>query len=431
MISLAQLLQATTKAAATQAILDVATTLGFNVASWQSNRAGRTLIAILATIYAAFTVVAVNFAAAGGYISTATAGWLRLLAQELFGVTWNPKGYGTGFETLVSTSAVPYTFSPGGLTFTNPATKVSYVNTYDAGLYGAKPGLATLPAGGTLIIPIQALVPGSGSNAIASSITVMSPAFLGVTATNAAPILANDDETDTSLRARCEAKRGALSPNGAAGAYTYWAQSIRIDATNNPVYPPPVSDQAVYDAAVPLDVNRVRVSVNSTIGFVHVYIGGSGGAATPAVVAIVDYALQTYVVPAGVTEVTGVVSGDGCNTLAFDITYTAELDPAYGVSPEDARDAIAAGMSAWFGDVQKNPIGARSKTTNGQPYIYVNVLESVILNSLPAAGLPPAIITADISLPAADVAVAVNQLATLHTVVCSNPGAKPAVIQQP
>lgn len=427
MISLAQLLQATTKAAATQAILDVATALGFNVTSWQSNRSGRTLIAILATIYAAFTVVAVNFAAAGGYLSTSTAGWLRLLAQELFGVSWNPASHATGFITLTSTSAVPYTFSPGGLTFTNPTTKVSYVNVYDGGaLYGALPGLATLPASGTLTIPVQALVPGSASNAVSTSVTVMSPAFLGVTVANASPIQGTDDETDTALRTRCDAKRGALSPNGAQGAYAYWAQSIRLDTNGNPVYPPPVSDQDVYDAAVPLDVNRVRVSVQSATGTVNVWLGGSGGAAIGSVVTLVDYAMSTYVLPAGITLFTGVGGGTGCEVDTINVTYTAELDPSFGVSVADAQAAISSGLAAYFGDVQRNPIGARSKTPSGQPYIYVNVLESVIVNSLPAAGLPPAIITADISIPAADVPVAINTLAVLGTV-----SGAPTLVTQP
>lgn len=424
MISLAQLLQATTKTAATQAILDVATALGFNVTSWQSNRSGRTLIAILATIYAAFTVVAVNFAAAGGYLSTSSAGWLRLLAQELFGVSWNPASYGTGSVVLVNSSAVPYTFSPGGLTFTLGG--VSFVNVYDGGaLYGALPGLATLPGtGGTLTIPVQALLPGSANNT-SGGVAAMSPAFLGVVATLGAVQGAND-ETDTALRNRCEAKRGALSPNGAQGAYAYWAQSIRLDTNGAPVYPPPVSDQAAYDVAVPLDVNRVRVSVQSSTGTVNVWLGGSGGAAIGSVVTLVDYAMSTYVLPAGITLFTGVSGGTGCNIDTINVTYTAELDPSFGVSIADAQAAIKAGLAAYFGDVQRNPIGARSKVASGQPYIYVNVLESVIVNSLPAAGLPPAIITADISIPAADVPVAVNALAVLGAV-----SGAPTMVTQP
>lgn len=427
MISLAQLLQATTKAAATQAILDTATAVGFPITSWQNNRAGRTLIAVLATIYAAFTAVAVNFAAAGGYLSTAQAGWLRLLAQELFGVSWNPSSYATGFETLTSTAAVPYTFSPGGLTFTNPTTKVSYVNVYDGGtLYGALPGLATLPAGGSITIPVQALAPGSASNAVSSAVTVMSPAFLGVTVTNANPIQGTDDETDIALRGRCDAKRGALSPNGAAGAYLYWAQSIRLDASGAPVYPPPVSDQAVYDVAIPIDVNRVRVSVQSATGTVNVWLGGSGGAAIGSVVSTVDYALLTYVVPAATTLLTGVSGGTGCHISTVNVVYTAELDPSFGVSALDAQAAIKAGLAAYFGDVQRNPIGARSKVANGQPYIYVNVLESVIVNSLAAAGLPPAIVTADVSLPITDVPISVSTLAVLGSVT-----GLPVLVTQP
>lgn len=416
MISLAQLLQATSKNAATQAILDVATALGFNVTSWQSNRAGRTLIAILATIYAAFTVIVVNVAAAGGYLSTATAGWLRLLAQELFGVSWNPASYGTGTVTLVSTAAVPYTFSPGGLTFTIGG--VSFVNTYDVGIYGALPGLGTLTNAAPLVIPIQALLPGSANNTNGGT-AAMSPAFLSVTATVSA-VQGGDDETDIALRARCDAKRGALSPNGAPGAYLYWSQGIRIDANNNPVYPPPVSDQAVYDAAVPLDVNRAKVSVNSGTGHVFVWLGGSGGAATSGVVSKVDAALMTYVVPAGITLITGVLSGAGCNVTPISISYTAELDPAFGVSVIDAKAAVDKAFAAYFRDVQRNPIGARAKVNSGQPYIYVNVLESVILGALPAAGLPPAIITADVSLPAADVAINIDTLATYAGITSAN-----------
>lgn len=414
MISLAQLLTATTTTQATQAILDTATLLGFNVTSWQNNRAGRTLIAILATIYSAFTVTAVLFAAGGGFLSTAIGGWLRLLAFELFGVSWNPASVATGFVTLTSTAGVPYTFSPGGLTFTNPTTQISYTNSYDAGIYGALPGLATLLAGSTLVIPINALAPGSGSNANGGTISVMSPALLGVTVTNVNPIVGTDDESDVALRSRCDAKKGALAPAGAAGAYAYWAQSIRLDSAGNPLYPPPVSDQAAYDAGVPLDVNRVKVSLNNPNGQVFVYLGGSGGAATALVTSTVDYALQTYIVPDGITETTGVMSGLGCNVTSISIAYAAEMDPAFGVSIADATAAIETALATYFGDPLRNPIGAKAKVLHGTAFIYVKVLESVILNALPAAGLPPAIIDADVLVPGSDVTISASTLAVYN-----------------
>ena len=74
----------------------------------------------------------------------------------------------------------------------------------------------------------------------------------GVTCSNAAAVLGRDDESDVALRARDLTKLGALSPNGAPGSYEYWALSIRKDASGVAVYPPPVSSQEDYDAAIAL-----------------------------------------------------------------------------------------------------------------------------------------------------------------------------------
>jgi len=418
MISLKDLLTPTTKTQATQAILDIGNALGFNVNAWQSGRAGRVLIAIIATLYSAFTVLIVQVVAAGGFLSTAAGVWLRLLAQEFFGVTWNPATFATGIQTLTNNAAVPYTFSPGGLTFTTGAANSPvYTNTYDSTIYGPAPGIATINPGQTLNIPIQAKVAGSKSNVSGGALVVMNPAFLQVVCTNAAAITANDDETDPALRSRCEAKRQALSPNGAPGAYAYWAQSIRLDATGAPVYPPPVSDQATYDAATPIDVNRVKVTNANDIGQVHVYLGGSGGAATSTVVGIVDTALMRYVVPIGITLFTGVSGGAaGCFVQVINIQYTAELDPAFGVTPDQAAAAISTALAAYFGDPLRIFIEGKAKVTHGQGYVYRKNLEGVITGALPAAGLPPAIIAADVTTPANDVAIGIGTLPELGVI---------------
>lgn len=489
-LSLADLWTAKSQDDVTQAFADIATALGYDYRAWASGRVGRVLMSIFSKIYSGFTQVTVAGPVKGGFRETATGQWLTLWVKSMLDVDKNTETYATGSVTLTNAAAVPYTFSPGGLLFTNASTGSTYVNTYDATIYGALPGLATLPApvtktisgasnaspivittttphgfvnneqiviagvlgntnangtwvitvvttttfslngstgnaaytggpgtasSGVLTIPVQATLPGSASSATtAGVVTTLNPSLLGVTCTNALPFLATDDETDDELRTRADAKMGALSPNGHETAYIFMALSVRRAATDpstshTPVIPPPQGDATAYAAAVSLPVVRCKV-VRSGIN-VTTYVANANAGAGVDDVALIDNAIQQNVVPVGINETTL-----SATTVTVNIAYTAELDPAYGVSDLDAQNAIATALAAWFADVRKNPIGAKSKVALGTHYIYLNVLEGVIIGALPAAGLPPAIITADITSPGADVVITASQLAVLGSI---------------
>src|SRR5690606_27186702 len=111
----------------------------------------------------------------------------------------------------------------GDLTFQSSASGKTYRNTEGGTLDTANP---------TLTLDVLAEEIGADSNAAAGEIDTLVTTLIGVTATNAAAVVGSDEEDDDDLRQRCRDALAALSPNGAAQAYSFIARStLRSDGT--------------------------------------------------------------------------------------------------------------------------------------------------------------------------------------------------------
>lgn len=387
MISFSDLLSPVTKNEATQTILDIGTALGLPVTAWQSGRIGRTIVGIMSTIYSGATQVLVKVSASG-FLDTATDDWLDLKVTSDYGVVLPEATFATGFITYTNSGGGVYDLIPGEEHYTNTSTGYGYTNTYDAAIYGPLPGLKQLLAGASLTVPIAADIAGTASNATPGQITTLATPHLGVTITNADPVLGRDELTDDEKRALAKLSLGAASPNGPQDAYEYFART------------------ATRADGAPVNVNRVRVVPDPTTGVVAVYLASPSGAAISGDVTVVDTRIQRYVTPLAITETTAAAS-----EVTVPVTYTAWIDTASGLSSGDAQTAIAAALASYF---ETFKLGGLSKTTGGATKLWISKVKAIIEGAYPAN--PAAIFEVTLTAPAADVALAVNEVAVLGAI---------------
>lgn len=215
----------------------------------------------LADLYAYVPVLA-----AAGYLSSAAAEWLDLLALNRFDEVRKPALFTRGFITLTSDPGFgSYTLQVGDVRVTDSA-GYAFIN-----LAGG-----TVLDGGSLVLPVVAEHPGSAYNLPAGSLTRLVTPLPGVVATNAVNWLTLpgsqagvDAETDEQLRSRCRVKWAALATGSPRDSYIYWA------LTANP---------AVTRVKVRDDLPRGQ-------GTVDVVLAGDG-ALSPAQVAEVNAYIQ-------------------------------------------------------------------------------------------------------------------------------------------
>lgn len=267
-LSLAELVKPVSKDEQLTTLLELATLAGFPATSWQSGSVPRTLLEVLAEQLATMSEL-IAAIAKGGLLDWAETDWLSLLTDSLFDVRRLAavKTQGTGVLSC-SALAGPYTISVGQLVATNAAGK-QFRN-----ITGG-----TLASGGTLELTFEAEVAGSVYNLGVNTLTILLTPLAGVTIDN--PVIVSlgtwitqsgtDEETDAQLRLRCRAKWATLGTGSTVDAYVFWA------LTASP------------------EVKRVLVREHdnagvSTDGHVTLYLAGDAGPVDAGVVTTVsDY----------------------------------------------------------------------------------------------------------------------------------------------
>jgi hypothetical protein len=177
MTTLADLLNPQSVSQVFQTLLGVYQAQGFPVTAWQTGGVERTRLMAVAT---ALSDVSGNYipAIAGGSLldySPNYPGWTSLTAAQIYALSQNLASFTFGNIVATSTAASGYPFTAGQLTFVFGASGRRYVNT----------GSGTIPAGGSLTIPVIAEFAGSVYVEPSSSagITLVTP-LPGVTLTN-------------------------------------------------------------------------------------------------------------------------------------------------------------------------------------------------------------------------------------------------------
>jgi len=340
---------------------------GLSTTTWKPGAVVRTIVFAFAIIVAAISQLQQQLARMS-FLSLSAGDWLALVARYVYGVEKDLGSFATGLVTLTNASGFVYVLGAGDLTVTDSTTGKSYKNT----------GGFTLGAVSTLDVPVQALELGTASNAGVGDIDTMTTTLLGVTCANAAALVGSDPENDASLQLRCSEKTGALSPMGPADAYRYFASStLRADGSS-------------------IGVTRVRVVADGQ-GNVTVYVATpSGEVSNPDDVALIQANIDRNAEPEAVTAT--VVSA---TPLPIDMTYTAWVDTAAGLTEAQVEELIEAAATAFLAT---EPIGGEVLPgEGGQGRVYLSIFE--VTTGKAVTGL----LRLTLTVPAADVDVDVTE----------------------
>jgi len=326
-LAIDSLLKPLTTDEAEASILAVAASLGLPITAWQKGGVARSIILILATVYAAFTAI-IALAIGGGFLDYAVGGWLTLLARNVYNVERIEATFATAAQAvrLTNTGGGQYDIAPGDLTFSALiyGQKKLYRNTSSGTLLSGP--------GQTLLLDVQAVEVGAASSAVPGAIDTLETTLLGVTCTNVSAVLGQDAETDPALRIRARESLGALSPHGPKDAYRFIAKSAkRADGSS-------------------CGVTRIAIPTPPGDGSLTVYVATSSGAVAGTVgdlttdLGIIDADIQRLVVPEGVGPVTVISATEHGFTVAADIY----VDKGAGISSALVGVVVSTALRDYF-----------------------------------------------------------------------------------
>lgn len=261
--------------------------------------------------------------------STASDPYLRVIASECFSLPPKNKTFATTTITLSNASNSFYgPYAIGQFVARNSNTKKLYSNTAAIG---------TIPSGTVgLLIDIIAIEAGGESSALPNEITELETSLTGVTITNPAAAIAQDQETGEALNGRIDAKIGSLGTPGARG----WATgatdtSFEAVAKNGPedLGGCPRDDGSL------IDVTRTQVLRDDLTGDITLYLADDDGPLLTTDVDIVRPVVQLYTEWLGLTVA---VENSTLVTVTFDGVLTIS---AKGVAATDTAILAAAQAS--------------------------------------------------------------------------------------
>jgi hypothetical protein len=326
--------------------------------------------------------------AASAARSTANRPYLGVIASDVYSVTPRDQTFATTDVLLSNTSAAYYgPYDPGELRFVNDTTEKLYVNT-DA--------IPTIVAGATnLPISVRALEAGSASTAQPNEITRLETTLDGVSVTNPAAAIGQDEETSDSLNGRVDAKIGSLGTPGARGWNTgATATSFEAIAKNGP----DDGGGCVRADGTRIEVTRTQVVTNYATGDVVLYLADDDGPINAGDVPVVEEQVQTY------TEWVG-VEVDAQNSTLVTVSYAGTLTiKANSVAATDTEIRAAV-------QVELTNAGRALQIGEGPTLDYGrNAILNAGDSSKPTAFR---VVSLVLSSPAADTVLAAGQVAAL------------------
>ena len=383
-VSLATLLVQETKAAIYAKGLEVATTLGLPVTSWETGDPTRSLYHFVSNILSTLEGVAVGYIASG-FLDFAVARanadptdrqWLVLLAEQVYGYEAAEATYATCTITLTNGGGGFWPdLQAGDLTFRNSSTGKTYHNTSG--------GTLNSGIGQTLTLDIIADEAGSASSSGATEIDEMVTTLLEVTCSNPTAAIGLDAESPSSIAAGCRAKLGSLSPNGPRAAYEYVATRSALTGTSN--------------------VTRARSVGDSATGDVLLYLAGPSGAVIEADRAKVEAAVLQWSTPLCITPT---VASAVTKTIAP--TYELWLYDTVGKTDAEAHALVQAALQTMMA---ARPISGDVIPPATSGYVYKSLIESTV-----ASPFPGEVFRVAVTVPASDTAIAASEVPTLGTV---------------
>ena len=392
MLALDDLTTPITGAEAKTSIYRVLAAVGVTTTNWKPGAVVRTIIAGVAIVLAAFSRLTAGLARSG-FVGLARGDWLTLAARYDRGVERELETFAAGTVVLVNAGGGVFSgTAEGDLELEASATGQRYIST----------GAWSLAALGTSApIAVRAVLAGSAGTALAGEIDTIITGGMGlVSVTNADALIGLDDESDESLLARCDAKLGALSPNGPADAYRAVALSaVRADGTG-------------------LGVTRVR-HVRDGVGGIDLYAATASGGVSGTVgdtstdLGALDDQLQRQATPLAVTLRTHTAA-----PVSMPVTYEAWLYANSGLTEAQIAARFAAALADF---VPRQPIGGNVLGVDpGKIYVSAIVAALGAATVSTAEGSPRLpLLRVVVTAPAADLALGIGQVATLGTVTAT------------
>lgn len=357
--------------------------LGVKTTAWKPGATARTIIAGVAIVLSAFSSLQALIAKSG-LLDLAEGDWLTILAREVYNVERNVGTFAAGNLTLDNTGGGTHSPGVGDVIALNDSLtpNKTFRNTEAFSLAAFETGK---------VVAFEAIEIGADSTSAPNDIDQLETVLLGVTVTNPAALVGQDPESDADLRIRCLAKTGTLSPNGPSDAYRFLALS------------------ATVDSGAPAGVTRVTTTPDGE-GNVDVHVATASGPVTGSIgdtttpLGAVDESIQTLAVPLAVTATT--ISAVA-NTIA--VTYEIWLRSTIGLTVPQITTNIATKLATFM---STQPIGGLSKTGSAPFFVFVEAIEGVIAEAVGTTFL----ISLEVTVPAADVAIATNEAPVLGTV---------------
>lgn len=351
-------------------LLNLLTTLGFPVTSWHKGAVYRTLVALFANALQPFVDVQVSIAKSG-FLDWAEGDMLVLLADQVYGVTATPASFAVGKVTLNNSAGGSFHWEIGELRVYNPTTKKTYRNV-------AVVDLAPLETG--LEVDIEALEIGTASSSNGGEITALETVAPGVTCTNAVAVVGFDRETEPSIRLRCRLQIAAVSPNGAADAYDYVARTVELNG-----------------GVVGVRTNGV---FDSDVGDITLYVAGPSGALSGPDVTKIQDAIRKICQPICIDCT--VVSA---TNLVVNVTAVAYVYASQNITSGEGSTILEAHVTNWLSSL--NLGGDKVPPDGGK--LYVQALSGEVQRPIDT-------VTATVSLPAANLDVAPNEVVVPGTI---------------
>jgi hypothetical protein len=344
--------------------LGLARIAGLPVDSWRVGDPTRSLYKYVAEALGTKDLQDAEFVKAG-FLSTAEGDWLTVHADEVFGIERDEATYATPTVTITNSGGGRYPLAAGDLTVQASSTGKTYHNTDEH----VDPG-DILEGGATITFTLVADEEGSGSSVATDEIdTIVSPALLGCAIDSSTSATAADGQDDDSLRTDCAETLGALSPNGPADAYNYVVRNSDLTGTT--------------------EITRSASLGDTGDGTTLVYVAGPSGAVSGGAVTAAQDAVRIWAEPLCI-EATVVNAAASVQALTFTL------------SGDD--------IPADFEDLVEDAYGAYLATLAIGGFLAVSRLHKLIHDTIPAAD------TVEITVPAADVDLAVGVVATAGTV---------------
>lgn len=354
MLSLEDLTKPLTTDEVRATIYSILEQIGVNTTNWKPGAIVRTLIAMIAVVFSAFTYWSAA-AVRGGFLLLARGDWLTATAKYDYSTERNPATFASGAVRLRNTGAGVYDFEAGDLTLKYTKTvngqsiTYNYTNT-DTATVSLASGSVETPSYATIYIQAETI--GQDPNIPSGATLVLQPDFDGVSVVVSTAIIGSEEETDQQLIHRSIAQASAISPNGPQEAYDYVCLTTKDG----------------YGEVIAQKVSVVPGSV------VRVYVANYSGSISNDGYEILNAAIQTNVVPLGVTAIVSRATNQ-----SFAISYTAYYAKTT-LSEATMQAYIAAALEDYFTTI---PIGGfpgigDSGHAIGTHWIYHDALKSVI-----------------------------------------------------